>query len=164
MAAAPMTAFVSAADGPMLREARLLFEEYAASLGIDLEFQGFQEELAGLPGAYAPPRGRLLLARVNGRTAGCVALRPLEADLGELKRLYVRPAFRGAGLGRELTMAVVGEARAEGYRALRLDTLDGMTSARRLYRALGFRPIPPYRHNPVPGAEFLELNLRDPEG
>jgi ribosomal protein S18 acetylase RimI-like enzyme len=147
-------------SGDLLLEARALIEEYAASLGIDLEFQGFDAELASLPGDYAPPGGRLLLARVDGQSAGCVAVRPLDAGLCEMKRLYVRPLFRGRGLGRELAEAAVSAARAAGHRAMRLDTLATMGAAQGLYQELGFRPIAPYRHNPHPGTEFLELALR----
>ena len=150
--------------GPPLAEARTLFEEYAASLGVDLEFQGFRAELAALPGAYAPPGGRLLLARVDGQAAGCVEVRPIDPGTCEMKQLYVRPAHRGTGLGRQLAEAAVREAAAAGYRAIRLDTLEAMTAARALYRALGFREIEPYRHNPVPGTEYLELSLDRSEG
>ena len=139
--------------------ARRLFEEYAASLDFDLCFQGFGEELAGLPGDYAPPAGRLLLASVGDDIAGCVALRPIEADVCEMKRLYVRPAFRGVGAGRILAESIIHEARVAGYRRMRLDTLASMTAARQLYQQLGFREIAPYRNNPVPDAAFLELDL-----
>ena len=142
-----------------LAEVRVLFREYADALGVDLGFQGFEAELAGLPGDYAPPRGRLLIAREGRRAVGCAALRPLGADVGEAKRLYVRPEARGTGLGRQLTETLIAEATAIGYAWLRLDTLPGMTSAIALYRSLGFRAIAPYRYNPVEGTLFLERDL-----
>lgn len=154
-----MTEIISATSGAHLAAVRVLFEEYAASLGIDLEFQGFAAEMARLPGEYAPPAGRLLLGLDGAEVVGCVALRLFEAGVCEMKRLYVRPAYRGSGWGRRLAERVVAEGRAAGYRAMRLDTLPGMTEARRLYTALGFRAIPAYRHNPIPGTAFLELDL-----
>lgn len=149
---------------PLLSEVRRLFAEYAEGLGIDLAFQGFEAELAGLPGAYAPPGGRLLIARVQGMVAGCVGVRPLEPGICEMKRLYVRSEARGFGVGRRLAEAAIGEARAAGYRSMRLDTLETMGAAQALYRTLGFGPIPPYRHNPVPGTAFLSLDLQPAEG
>ncbi len=142
-----------------LAEARTLLKEYASSLGVDLSFQDFARELAELPAEYAPPRGALLLARYDKRLAGCVALRPLGDDLCELKRLYVRHPFRGKGVGKKLALAVIEHARDSGYRAMRLDTLPWMREAATLYRLLGFRPIEPYRANPVEGALFMELPL-----
>jgi len=142
-----------------LESVRTLLAEYAAALPFDLGFQGFDEELRGLPGAYAPPGGALLAAHVGDRMEGCVALRPLEADVAELKRLYVRPTLRGSGVGRLLAEAAVDEARRLGYARIRLDTTPGMAEAAALYERLGFRDIPPYRENPIPGARFLELEL-----
>jgi GNAT superfamily N-acetyltransferase len=136
---------------------RTLFREYQEALGIDLSFQDFETELQTLPGDYAPPRGRLLLA--DGLPAGCVAMRPLAGDTYEMKRLYVRPPFRKTGLGRELAERILLEARAAGYRRMCLDTLPAMTGAQRLYEILGFREIPPYRHNPIEGTRFLGIDL-----
>jgi ribosomal protein S18 acetylase RimI-like enzyme len=143
-----------------LAAARALFEEYAASLPFDLGFQGFAAELAALPGAYAPPNGRLLLALLDGAPVGCVALRRHDAHTAELKRLYVRAEARGAGAGRALVEAALAAARAAGYERVVLDTAPGMEAARALYRSLGFAEVGAYRYNPLPGAAFLELSLR----
>jgi putative acetyltransferase len=146
-------------EGKTLAAARQLFEEYAASLGISLCFQGFDKELAGLPGSYAPPRGRLLLACRGEESAGCVALRPLEPGTCEMKRLYVRPAYRTGGVGRLLAERVIQEAATAGYHRMRLDSLPTMRAALQLYRQLGFREIAPYTTSPVEGAVFLDLQL-----
>ncbi|HEU4953555.1 MAG TPA: GNAT family N-acetyltransferase [Gemmatimonadales bacterium] len=140
--------------------ARGLFEEYAASLEVDLGFQDFAEELAGLPGEYTRPTGGLMLGFEGSEPVGCVAFRRLAPDIAEMKRLYVRPWARGGGWGRRLAERAVSDAREAGYLRMRLDTLPAMGSAQRLYLALGFAEIAPYRHNPVPGARFLELDLR----
>ena len=143
-----------------IQQVRELFEEYAAWLEINLCFQNFDKELAGLPGDYAPPSGRLLLAVVGDEVTGCVALRKIGERVGEMKRLYVRPAFRGRGLGRTLTEQLITEAKDIGYASLRLDTLPGkMDQAIAMYRSLGFREIAPYYKNPVEGATFMELSL-----
>lgn len=136
-----------------------LFREYAVSIGVDLEYQGFSAELAGLPGQYAPPSGDLLLAKVNGEVAGCVALRALDQSTLEMKRLYVRPSTRGTGLGKRLVEAAISVARQNGYAELRLDTLASTDSAQRLYRTLGFVEIPPYGKAFLPGTRFYALPL-----
>lgn len=146
----------ASSDYPIVRQ---LFEEYGRSLGINLAFQNFEHELATLPGLYAPPEGALILAWLNDRPVGCVAMRPLDDQTCEMKRLYVRPAARGTGAGRMLAERAISAARDAGYRAMRLDTLPTMLAARSLYADLGFREIPPYRVNPVEGTSFLELKL-----
>lgn len=138
---------------------RKLFVEYSESLEVDLCFQGFAEELAKLPGDYARPAGRLLLEFQGSEVVGCGALRPLSDDVCEMKRLYVRPAFRGKGVGGAVIDALISSAREIGYRRIRLDTLPSMATAIAIYRSLGFREIEPYRANPVPGALFFELDL-----
>jgi putative acetyltransferase len=147
----------------LIHSVREIFLEYADTLSVDLSFQGFDLELQDLPGEYASPRGTLLLALVNNQVAGCCALRPLDsadaANASEMKRLYVRPAFRGLGLGRLLAEAVIDAARRYGYSSIFLDTLDEMETARAMYEDLGFEEIPPYYHNPVPGAHYLRVLL-----
>ena len=143
-----------------LAHVRALFEEYAAWLAVDLCFQGFAEELATLPGAYAPPRGRLYVADADAGLVGCIALRPLsEPGVGEVKRLFVRPAARGARLGEALVQRLLSDARAIGYRELRLDTLGFMRDARKLYERLGFAERSPYYHNPLPGTVYMSIVL-----
>ncbi len=153
-------------DTPALLDAaRELFCEYAVGLGVDLCFQNFDAELAALPGEYAAPSGALLLALVDGQPAGCGAMRPLAdvdyTDACEMKRLYVRRAFRGFGLGRLLAQALLDRARQAGFSNLLLDTLDDMEAARSLYEALGFEEIPPYYFNPIPGAHYLRADLNE---
>lgn len=147
------------ASAGQMQQVRELFREYQASLEVDLCFQNFADELARLPGAYAPPSGRLLLCTVDGAPQGCVALQAIGVDDCEMKRLYTRPAQRGLGLGRRLVACVLAEARAIGYRRVYLDTLPSMTRAAAMYTALGFVDVPAYRHNPVPGARYMALTL-----
>jgi len=149
-----------AATPAQISQARELFLEYAQSLGFSLCFQNFDQELSGLPGDYAPPDGRLLLAEFQGELAGCVALHKLEDDICEMKRLYLRPKFRGKGLGGILVQTILAEARKVGYRRMRLDTVGPvMKDAVAMYRKLGFREIAPYRPNPMAGTLYLELTL-----
>ena len=162
-AASPEITILCAAAQPMLEAARELLREYACSLDIDLCFQDFDAELASLPGDYAAPSGQFLLAFVDGALAGCGGLRALAdvdyANACEMKRLYVRPAFRRFGLGRALAQALLDEARRAGYSVMLLDTLDDMESARGLYAALDFVEIPPYYFNPIKGAHYLMADL-----
>ena len=143
-----------------INTARQLFEEYAAGIGISLCFQNFDQELANLPGKYSPPSGRLLLAYLDDVLAGCIALRAVDKSRCEMKRLFVRPGFRGTGLGRVLVDAIINEARSIGYQSMCLDTLPGrMDSAIALYKKIGFQEIAPYYENPVENAKFMELKL-----
>jgi putative acetyltransferase len=152
---------IAAAEVPSDIDAvRELFLEYAEWLAVDLCFQGFEAELAGLPGDYAGEKGALFIARAGADAAGCIALRPFDAETGEIKRLYVRPAYRATGLGKKLAVRALDAAREAGYRRLVLDTLDRMQSAVRLYQKLGFQPIPAYYRNPIPGALYFELLMR----
>ena len=146
---------------PGLSQARDLFREYASSLSFSLCFQGFEEELATLPGAYAPPGGLLLLAYHDGDPSGCCAYRALEPGVCEMKRLYVRPAKRGLRIGRLLACALIDEARRSGYRMMKLDTIETMVEAIGLYRSLGFRETGPYTPNPIPGARYFALDLAE---
>jgi|SRR5882724_7715331 len=156
-----LTEIIRANSDDYIQQARTLFKEYEAWLGIDLCFQKFERELAELPRKYAPPEGRLLLAVENGKYAGCVALRKIGDGTCEIKRLFLRPQFRGRGLGRRLAEAIIDEAKQIGYERMRLDTLPPkMDDAIALYRSIGFREIEPYYDNPVPGAKFMELDLR----
>jgi putative acetyltransferase len=180
--ATPMVRIISAETDEAVKQASVLFREYAAALGVDLSFQNFDQELASLPGDYAAPDGRLFLALIDEApsaelgsssstsftsftsstspsVAGCIALRKIDAETCEMKRLYVRPEFRGHGAGRALAHAVIAAACEIGYRRMRLDTLPQMTEAQGLYRDLGFREIPPYRHNPIVGSRYFELGL-----
>lgn len=159
----PVIALRSPTHAADLLAARNIFMEYATSLSVDLGFQDFSKELVDLPGEYTEPRGALLLAWVDGALAGCCALRPFDtsdyANAAEMKRLYVRPAYRGLGLGRLLTEGILDSARAAGYHCVLLDTLDDMEAARALYEDLGFVEIPPYYHNPHAGAHYLKVDL-----
>jgi ribosomal protein S18 acetylase RimI-like enzyme len=159
----PSIELLTPATPALLDEARAIFREYANSLDVDLCFQDFEAELASLPGEYTAPQGALLLATVDGEVAGCGALRPLlgcdYANACEMKRLYVRPAFRRFGLGRLLAQALLDRGLQAGYSAMLLDTLDDMEAARGLYASLGFEEIPPYYFNPIPGAHYLKAVL-----
>ena len=160
----PPCILVTATTPADFADARLLFREYAAQLGIDLCFQQFDHELEVLESMYAPPAGALLLAHVAGTPVGCAALRPLDSGSAELKRMYVRASARGQGLGRALAGRVVELARAGGYTHLYLDTLPAMRPAQAIYEALGFADVPAYRHNPVPGARYMRLTLTSSPG
>ena len=159
----PSIQFITPVTPAQLDATRLIFTEYAEQLGIDLCFQNFELELADLPGDYRAPEGALLLALVNGEVAGCCALRALHSvdypNAAEMKRLFVRKAFRRFGLGRQLADAMLDAARIAGYHCVLLDTLDDMESARALYTELGFEDIPPYYHNPIAGAHYLKVAL-----
>ena len=155
-----MTQIIHAQTSGHYEWARRLFQQYADSLGFDLEFQNFSRELTTLPGEYAPPQGCILLAAKQEECIGCVALRPLENRICEMKRLYVMPDFRGQKIGRFLVQGIIDEARLRGYERMRLDTIETMTAAKSLYLSLGFRPIKPYRLNPLENPTYFELDLR----
>lgn len=152
--------FRQAQSAKQVAQARELFQEYAGTLNFNLCFQNFEKELAELPGDYAPPDGRLLLAEYESELAGCVALHKLEREVCEMKRLYLRPQFRGKGVGRALAEKIIADARAIGYRRMRLDTVEPvMKDAVALYRVLGFKEVAPYRDNPIEGAMYMELAM-----
>lgn len=155
-----MIQIIEAHSADHYRWTRRLFAQYADALDFDLEFQGFSRELASLPGEYALPKGCILLAKKADEYIGCVALRPLGKRTCEMKRLYVVPGHRNQKFGRALAEAVIDRARAIGYDLMRLDTIESMTAARALYHSLGFRPIKPYRYNPINSASYFELKLR----
>lgn len=159
----PSVTLLTPSSPSEMQTVRTIFREYAETLGVDLCFQHFENELEQLPGDYAAPRGALLLAQVDGAVAGCCALRPLDnadyPNASEMKRLFVRKAFRGFGLGRELAEAMLDRARQAGYACVLLDTLDDMEAARALYAELGFEEIPPYYHNPIAGAHYLKADI-----
>lgn len=159
----PHLVWITESDPSGIAHTRALFREYSSALNVDLCFQNFENELAALPGDYANPRGALAVALIAGSYAGCCALRPLDstdyANACEMKRLYVRPAFRGMGVGRLLAESIVDQGRLLGYDCILLDTLSDMESARALYEDLGFTEIPPYYFNPIPGAHYLKANL-----
>lgn len=140
-------------------EAKSLIREYSNSIGVDLCFQNFDKEMDDFPGEYVPPAGALLLADVGNEYVGCIALRPLEPGICELKRLYVRPGYRGMSIGKHLILQIISEARSIGYRSMRLDTLPQMNAAMSLYEHIGFKYIEPYRNNPVKGSKFMEMIL-----
>jgi ribosomal protein S18 acetylase RimI-like enzyme len=159
MSSSTVHRLVEAAAPGHFELARLLFEEYAAELGVDLSFQGFAEEVNSLPDRYAPPSGCLVLAMIGREAAGCGGLRRLSTDVCEMKRLYVRPGARGARLGRRLAEYLIDQGCKRGYDTMRLDTLASMAGAQSLYRSLGFREISPYYSNPLTGALYMELAL-----
>ena len=152
---------IRATEAIHIQEIRILFREYQHYLDVDLGFQDFEDELASLPGDYRLPGGILLLAKVGNRIAGCVALRNLGKNICEMKRLYVRPGFRGLRIGKRLAEAVIEEAITIGYSHMRLDTLDSLTKAMQLYASLGFKRVPPYYPNPLQGVVYWELDLRE---
>jgi len=155
-----MTQIIQARTSDHYHWVRRLFQQYADSLGFDLEFQDFSQELAILPGQYAPPQGCILLAVNAEEYIGCAALRLLKDNICEMKRLYVVPGFRGQKIGRALAQGIIDEARKIGYAYMRLDTIETMTAAKSLYRSLGFRSIKPYRYNPLDNPTYFELDLR----
>jgi putative acetyltransferase len=154
-----MITVIQVTQGDELLYVRALFEEYAASLNFNLCFQGFKEELANLPGNYAPPEGRMLLALHSSEPAGCVGLQRFEERICEMKRLYVCPRFRGLGIGRTLAETIISEARKIGYKRMWLDTVPSMREAQLLYQSIGFKDVGPYRYNPIYGTRFMELAL-----
>jgi ribosomal protein S18 acetylase RimI-like enzyme len=156
-----MTRIIHAQTGDHYQWVRRLFQQYADSLGFDLEFQSFNQELANLPGDYSTPQGCILMAVSTAEFVGCVALRPLEDRICEMKRLFVLPGFRGRKIGRTLARGIIDEARTRGYERMRLDTIESMTEAKQLYRSLGFRPIKPYRYNPLDNPTYFEMDLRE---
>jgi ribosomal protein S18 acetylase RimI-like enzyme len=154
-----MIQIISARTEVHYHSARVLFVQYADTLGFDLEFQGFSRELATLPGSYAPPHGCILLAEFNTNFVGCVALRPLENKICEMKRLFVAPEYRGRDIGRNLACSVIDRARQIGYEKMRLDTIESMKAANKLYLSLNFRRIQAYCYNPIENANYMELAL-----
>ena len=156
-----MNNIISVESKEDLKQVQVLFKEYAKSLGFDLDFQDFKKELADLPGDYAPPDGCILLARDAEQIAGCVALRKMDENICEMKRLYLKPEFRGKGIGKKLSVAIIEKAREMGYKYMRLDTVPSMKEAIALYQSLGFKEIESYRYNPIEGAKFMELKIQN---